>query len=219
AVTLFSWFNSTGDANDFSLLPNCDKGDKSWYTKYMVKTGAEKLSLQSTHIASVGDEEQELALEQNMMLKGEIYQGDIWTKNAFILHRYLRSKTEYISLLGRSDLYNKTMIGLKNNRKGWRQTFKDKVALPNELLNDYEVSFNNFIKENQLVDEQLTAQQFVIKRQQNVVEQIEKIRNLNNQLDQILYGSDVPHHDYSIKKLFIKLIKKHLGLDRPKHLV
>jgi hypothetical protein len=184
-----------------------------------VATGCDNLQFLSTHLASTGTQLQELALEKDINVKGEVYSGEIWTKNAYVLHRYLRANDEYLSLLGRSDLYNKTLIGLKNNRKGWRETYKIELPFNQQLKDNYQTKYNIFIAKNHIQKELQLAQEFVLNRSQQVIKKINDVKNLNDQLEQILDGCNIKHHDYTILKLAKKYIKKLLKLDRPKHLV
>lgn len=218
-VIHFSWLNCTGDQTDFTPLTQCTHGDKSNYTKFLVKSGLDNLTFVSTHLAQDNDTSQPLAGEGTITIDGQIYQGEKWSKSHFILHRFLRSEMEYLSLLGRSDLYNKTIIGLKNNRKGWRTSYKYKVSLPCELCHSYEQRYQTFVDDCQLQEELGKAKIFVENRATSVKEQILQVKSLNSQLDQVLAGCDLTHHNYTWFNLLKQKVKNKLGLNRPKHLV
>lgn len=183
---LFNWYNLAGDITEFSLIESAVRYVEDRYTKFIVRTGLDDIVFQSTHSIKINGK---LPCNNN---------------NFKVLHRHLRSKAEYLSLLGRRDTFNNCINGFKKNRKGWSSKAKEKISLS---LENYHDKFLSFIYENDIEKDLLNARNFVMERHSSVMKQIEDVRQLNKELEQILWGTGISHHEFNLRNLIKKKIQ------------
>lgn len=190
-ISYFNWFNLTGDMENFSYLSACKLGQYDTFTKFIVKPNLANVRFHNTH-----------------KLNGEVDNSQTSKNNeVIILHRHLRSLDEYLSLLGRQDTWNNTVNGFKKNRHGWSAIAANSVDVEASLPPDYSDLFHQFIDQVGIENDIQKAQEYVMNRKLDVLNNVSEVRELNHQLDAVLDGTNIRHHHYGIKQKLRKIIK------------
>ncbi len=215
-VILFNWFNISGEEESFSCTGMTIKGEKSPFTKYVLKTGLADIKFISTHNIKTTQSTKRLFGRQITKDNSNYVKDSGWTDSAFIVHRHLRSKPEYLSLLSRGDTWDNSLIGLKNNRHGWSNVGKHTVSLPYLNLHSYKEGIKNFLDDCGIQSLVTKDQEYVLARATKTEDLVNKIQSLNRDLDRVLAGTNLQHIDrglkYTIKRLIYRvLVKKNIN--------
>lgn len=215
-VILFNWFNVSGENEAFTCVGSSLKGEKSPFTKYLLKTGLTDIKFISTHNIRTTHSSKVLYGRNRTTDNSNYLKDSGWSEEAFILHRHLRSQPEYLSLLSRGDTWDNSLIGLKNNRHGWSGLGKHSISLEPLELDNYKSSYNQFLQHCDISNQVTIAQKYVLARARKTKDVIQQVQNLNRDLDRVLAGTDVHHIDrglkYAIKRWIYNLtVKKNIN--------
>jgi hypothetical protein len=199
-VILFNWFNISGESNAFSNLNHDMKGERSPFTKYLMRTGLSDIQFISTHNIQTTHSKKAL-FGRGLTSDNRVYLAESgWCDQAFILHRHLRSQSEYLSLLGRGDTWNNSLIGLKNNRDGWTTYGTYSIPIDRRYhFSNYKNEFKQFLSNCEISEQIIVAQENVLARAKMTEELISNVRNLNYDLDRVLAGTNLRHIDRTLK--------------------
>ncbi len=109
--------------------------------------------------------------------------------SAYLLHRFQRSETEYLSLLGRGDPKFVGKFGLKFNRAGYISNKNNKIIkIDPVLLAQYNDAYLNFIDVNGLHQDLEAAKSFVLNRAQMVSDYIHENIGINTNIKKVIQG-------------------------------
>jgi hypothetical protein len=196
SVINFQWFSTSGDKTPFSCI-----------NEHMIKTGQADAMLHSSHSARVQDNQFHLY------------------PSGLVLHRVIRSKEEYLTLIARSNPSNNNLSnGFKLNRRGW--TSKGSDSLPSvyrENFENYESKFEAFCTNSEVKEELKLAQENVISSSKVVTELINGLEKQNSELGRVLAGTGISHLNFKywlrtelknrvIRLLFPSLVLSHVPL-------
>lgn len=208
-IIFFNWFNCSGEKKCFSKLKSPVMGEKSIFTKFLIKTNLTDIKFLSTHNVSCLHSSKYLYGRDNIGNNNGIHLDNTgWSNKAFILHRHLRSKFEYISLLMRGDTWNNSIVGFKNNRGGWSKYGIHMIFIPNFEGKSYREGFNDFLYKNNIKMDFRLAQYYILKRANRTIYKVEQIKKLNNELDMVLSGTKLNHVDRRLKNIVKNLYYK-----------
>lgn len=211
-VILFNWFNISGDKTPFSCVGSNLKGEKSSFTKYLIKTGLSDIQFISTHNIQTTNSSKVLFGRSETNDNSNYIKDSGWSDKAFILHRHLRSQPEYLSLLSRGDTWDNSLIGLKNNRHGWSDIGIHSVPIEQLNLENYKPNFEKFLRDCDIQEQVINARQYVLKRAESTKEVVSRVQNLNRDLDRVLAGTNLQHVDrglkYTLKRWFYQFMLK-----------
>lgn len=210
-VILFNWFNISGENEAFSCLTSEMKGERSPFTKYIMKTGLPDIQFISTHNIRTTQSTKCLFGRGKTSENSNYLTNLDWCEDAFILHRHLRSQAEYLSLLSRGDTWDNSLIGLKNNRHGWSNIGTHTVSTnQNSQPENYTDGFKQFLSNCEIENQVMVAQQYILNRANKTKEMINKVQTLNRDLDRVLAGTDLRHVDrglkYTLKRWYYQLM-------------
>lgn len=215
-VILFNWFNVSGEETAFSCIGSTLKGEKSPFTKYLLKTGLTDIQFISTHNICTTHSSKVLFGRDKITDNSNYLKNPGWSDEAFILHRHLRSQPEYLSLLSRGDTWDNSLIGLKNNRHGWSGVGKHSISIEQLDLDSYKSNFNTFLHNCEIHDQVTVAQEYVLARAKKTKKVIDQVQHLNRDLDRVLAGTDLQHIDrgikYTLKRwIYNLMVKKNIN--------
>lgn len=215
-VILFNWFNISGEKVPFSCIGSNLKGEKSPFTKYLLKTGLTDIQFVSTHNIYTNSSSKALFGRHKTNDNTNYVKDSGWSDKAFILHRHLRSQPEYLSLLSRGDTWDNSLIGLKNNRHGWSEIGKHSVSIEKLDLDTYKRNFEKFLHDCDIHGQVMNAQEYVLNRAKATREVVNQVQNLNRDLDRVLAGTDLQHIDrglkYTVKRWFYQfMVRKNIN--------
>lgn len=199
-VVLFNWFNISGENEAFSCLKSEVKGERSPFTKFIMKTNLPDIQFISTHNIRT-KQSTKFLFGRGETSDNRSYLTNLdWCEDAFILHRHLRSQPEYLSLLSRGDTWDNSIIGLKNNRHGWSSVGTHSVSINQANQQDsYKNDFKKFLTDCEIDDQVKVAQEYILNRANKTKQMIRKVQTLNRDLDRVLAGTDLRHVDRGLK--------------------
>ena len=178
-VLNFRWFNLSGDQEMFAPLANCRAGQWDDYTKFAAPTGVQNLQIQDPHTCNIATD------------------IGLTSQNAYVLHRNLRSLKEYFSILRKTvNVENTIALGIKQNRRGWRQQGPILFRPTEGYFCQYSSELQKFVTQTHVETEILNARASVIARADETVRLIEDMRIANASLSKVLIGTGVRHFDF-----------------------
>lgn len=157
----FIWRNRVDDLEEFDrpFKPEL-RYQFSGMFKTIIKVGG-SISIGSSHHSSCRENHQHKRIKQEHNV------------DAFILHRFQRSKMEYVSLLGRGDPTFAGKFGLKFTRRGYFPIENASLfTFDAECLKKYDDNYQDFLSVNDLEGDIQTARQFVLNRATHVMDYI-----------------------------------------------
>lgn len=185
-IVKIGWFNLTGDTELFAPLNKTEKGTADVFHKSIVRTGIPDLRIEDPHTCSSSGN------------------TGIFSKEAIILHRVLRSRKEYLFLLARSTAEKKDILtnGFKKNRRGWTTKASSVYKKNAEIFEDYEINFKTFLDKCELSEELVIAQRRVLDKYTEVAENLNSLNRQNNELVRSLMGTGL--YQVSIRSILIQ---------------
>lgn len=184
-VTLFPWFGASGESEEFGSLAAVRRGEWDSFTKCMVRTSISSMRIIDPHVAEVPG----MSAHR--------------TQSAFIVHRSLRSKREYLAILSKSaNVHNTMALGLKRNRRGWGRRGGVRFVDSSNVLRDYDSQFDQFVDETGIHQEIMIAREGVISQAESVARQIKELNRLNVDLFRVLPGTGAEH--LSVKRVVVE---------------
>ncbi|MHA7881231.1 MAG: glycosyltransferase family 2 protein [Saccharospirillum sp.] len=186
----FPWFSISGDAEEFDTLVNNLKGEYDNFAKTMIKTGLSRVLFISPH--TVISNGQEVKYESK----------------SFVIHRVLRSQTEYKAMILKStpSVTHRMANGFKLNRKGWTTRYSNVIDREDVMiLKNYDSDYIEFIEDNRLQEELRVARDFIIEKSKFFDGYIDELSYLNTEIIKILPGTGLKNIIWS--KYFIQLCK------------
>src|SRR5690606_17916874 len=123
-------------------------------------------------------------------------------KSIIVAHRYHRSLPEYIAMLRKGDTTETRIIdGFKYNRNGWGNRAKRSIRFDSAIFNNYESDYKSFLRSNQIVNEVMQAQAFIMKQSEQVITHLNRVAKLNRILTRSLRGTGIKHQRSQILEL------------------
>lgn len=190
----FNWLLLSGDEEEFSSLAKCAKGYIDSSFKSVVPNRNVEIRAEDPHRFSI---------------KGNI--GNI-CNDAFVFHRVLRSRKEYLYLLSKSPSNDKNKLanGFKKNRRGW-------ITRGNEInkyttqfnVDNYEQNFTEFIECCHISADLMTAREDILNKYTLILDSLNLMKKQNIELTRSLVGSGIQHIDISktvIYSLFWRIV-------------
>jgi len=117
------------------------------------------------------------------------------TSEAFVLHRFQRSQSEYLALLGRGDPKFLGKFGLKFNRNGYISADTGKrINFDQEFITKYDNLYDDFIISNELAACVAKSRNFVKSRQIAMVDYMQTHATTNRLVKKLTKGVDAYFH-------------------------
>ena len=170
------WFNCAGDREAFSGLARRRLWGRYMRTKkFLVRTGLESMKFLSPHEVSIP--------------AGSRQAGPTWP--TLILHRYYRSRIEYLALLSRGDTILNETTSLKLNRSGWWRRGLLPVAMKSSLIDRLRQFIKHGIQRCGLEADLEVARSHVLDRAAKTNQEFERVRRLNTSIYRLVGGTGV----------------------------
>jgi hypothetical protein len=168
------WFNCAGDEEEFSRLAR----RRIWgrymrNVKFLIRTGLEPMKFLTPH---------EVSLPPECRQAGP-------TRQTLMLHRYYRSRLEYLALLSRGDTIINDMTPLKLNRSGWWRRGLLTIAMKDSLIVQLRQFVDEGIQRCGLEGDLEIAKSHVRERAAKTTKEFERMRKLNASLYPLVGGT------------------------------
>lgn len=168
------WFNCAGDRKEFSTLARKRFWGRYMRTKkFVIRTGLESMKFLSPHEVSIPTESRQA--------------GPTWP--TLMLHRYYRSRLEYLALLSRGDTILNDSTPLKLNRSGWWRRGILSIAMEYSLIDQISRFIEDGIERCGLQPDLEIARRHVLDRAAKTTEELDRVRQLNASLYPLVGGT------------------------------